>query len=156
VRFQNLVRRGCMDMSGTCIAEWGHGPQDTGRQAQGDRAPQKNAKKMEVRIGNWNWLWEKKIVLAAEPRAQNGGEPKYYRHLIIFLMYLSGILKSITMKGEGLTVKNGRLINNRPVGETGIAEAARLRKQMKHRYKAECIADGIGIAERRKEVMRIF
>lgn len=111
---------------------------------------------MEVRIGNWNWVGEKKIGLVAEPRAQNGGEPKYYRHLIIFLMYLSGILKSITMKGEGLTVKNGRLINNRPVGETGIAEAARLRKQMKHRYKAECIADGIGIAERRKEVMRIF
>ena len=50
------------------------------------------------------------------------------------------------MKGEGLTVKDGRLINNRPVGETGIAEAARLRKQMEHRYKAECIADGIGIA----------
>ena len=60
------------------------------------------------------------------------------------------------MKGEGLTIKNGRLINNRPVGETGIAEAARLRQQMKNRYKAECIADGIGIAERRKDLYRIM
>ena len=60
------------------------------------------------------------------------------------------------MKGEGLTIKDGRLINNRPVGETGIAEAARLRQQMKHRYKAECIADGIGIAERRKDLYRIM
>jgi hypothetical protein len=60
------------------------------------------------------------------------------------------------MKGEGLTIKDGRLINNRPVGETGIAEAARLRQQMKHRYKAECIADGIGIAERRKDMYRIM
>jgi|TARA_R110000803_G_scaffold131291_2_gene198599 hypothetical protein len=60
------------------------------------------------------------------------------------------------MKGEGLTIKDGRLINNRPVGETGIAEAARLRQQMKHRYKAECIADGIGIAERRKEMFRLM
>jgi|TARA_R110000851_G_scaffold108243_1_gene229300 hypothetical protein len=60
------------------------------------------------------------------------------------------------MKGEGLTIKNGRLINNRPVAETGIAEASRLRQQMKHRYKAECIADGIGIAERRKDMYRIM
>ena len=60
------------------------------------------------------------------------------------------------MKGEGLTVKDGRLINNRPVGESGIAEAARLRRQMKHRYKAECIADGIGIAERRKDAVRVL
>tara|TARA_R110002074_G_scaffold315353_2_gene485680 strand:- start:275 stop:457 length:183 start_codon:yes stop_codon:yes gene_type:complete len=60
------------------------------------------------------------------------------------------------MKGEGLTIKDGRLINNRPVGESGIAEAARLRQQMKHRYKAECIADGIGIAERRKEMFRLM
>ena len=60
------------------------------------------------------------------------------------------------MKGEGLTVKDGRLINDRPVGESGIAEASRLRQQMKHRYKAECIADGIGIAERRKDLYRIM
>jgi len=60
------------------------------------------------------------------------------------------------MKAEGLTIKDGRLINNRPVGESGIAEAARLRQEMKHRYKAECIADGIGIAERRKEIFKFM
>tara|TARA_R110002050_G_scaffold56187_1_gene126498 strand:+ start:564 stop:746 length:183 start_codon:yes stop_codon:yes gene_type:complete len=60
------------------------------------------------------------------------------------------------MKAEGLTIKDGRLINNRPVGESGIAEASRLRQEMKHRYKAECIADGIGIAERRKEIFKFM
>ena len=60
------------------------------------------------------------------------------------------------MKGEGLTIKNGRLINNRPVGETGIAEAARLRQQVKHQKKVSTIADGIGIAERRKDMYRIM
>ena len=60
------------------------------------------------------------------------------------------------MKAEGLTIKNGRLINNRPVAETGIAEAARLRQQMEHRYKAECIADGIGLAERRKDMYKLM
>ena len=45
------------------------------------------------------------------------------------------------MKAQGLTVKDGRLINDRPVGESGIAEAARLRRQMKNRYKAECIVE---------------
>ena len=60
------------------------------------------------------------------------------------------------MKAEGLTIKDGRLINNRPVGESGIAEASRLRQEMKHRYKAECIADGIGIAERHKEIFKFM
>ena len=60
------------------------------------------------------------------------------------------------MKAEGLTIKDGRLINIRPVGESGIAEAARLRQEMKHRYKAECIADGIALAERRKEMFRLM
>jgi len=60
------------------------------------------------------------------------------------------------MKAEGLTIKDGRLINNRPVGESGIAEASRLRQEMKHRYKAECIADGIGIAERRKDMYKLM
>lgn len=50
----------------------------------------------------------------------------------------------------GLTVQDGRLINHRPDGETGIAMAARVRQNRKHQYKVECIADGIQLAEMRK------
>jgi len=50
----------------------------------------------------------------------------------------------------GLTVQDGRLINHRPDGETGIAMAARVRKNRKHQYKVESIADGIQLAEMRK------
>ena len=38
---------------------------------------------------------------------------------------------------NGLTVKDGMLINNRPDGQTGIAQAAQLRKSI---YRAEKIA----------------
>ena len=47
------------------------------------------------------------------------------------------------MDYSGLTVKNGRLINNRPDGLSGIAEAALYKKQMKKQYKIDSIADGI-------------
>ena len=54
----------------------------------------------------------------------------------------------------GLNVKNGRLMNDREDGETGIAQAARYRKQMKKQYKIDCIADGIERAEMRKNMDR--
>jgi len=71
-------------------------------------------------------------------------------------MYLSGILKYIIMKGVGLTIKNGRLINNRPVAETGIAEASRLRQQVRHQNKVSTIADGIVQAEMRKDMFKLM
>tara|TARA_R110000787_G_scaffold198704_2_gene309804 strand:+ start:125 stop:307 length:183 start_codon:yes stop_codon:yes gene_type:complete len=60
------------------------------------------------------------------------------------------------MKGEGLTIKNGRLINNRPVGETGIAEASRLRKRVKHQTQVGTISEGIAQAERNKNIFKIM
>ena len=50
---------------------------------------------------------------------------------------------------EGLYIKNGRLINARPEGMTGIAEASMYRNQMKKQYKIDCIADGIERAKMR-------
>lgn len=50
----------------------------------------------------------------------------------------------------GLKVKDGRLINDRPDGISGIAEASMLRKAVKNAKKIEKIADGIDLAERRK------
>ena len=55
------------------------------------------------------------------------------------------------MDYSGLTVKNGRLINNRPDGLTGIAEAALYKKQMKKQYKIDSIADGVERAQMRMD-----
>ncbi len=60
------------------------------------------------------------------------------------------------MNYSGLTVKNGRLINNRPVGRSGIEEAAELRKMVKKNQKANMIADGIERAEMRKDINKLF
>lgn len=43
----------------------------------------------------------------------------------------------------GLTVKNGMLINNAPDGQTGIAQAAQVRKAMKRAEKESVIVNAI-------------
>jgi len=53
----------------------------------------------------------------------------------------------------GLTVKDGRLINDRPDGLSGIAEANNLRNMKKNSKKANLIADGILLAETRKKML---
>tara|TARA_R100000935_G_scaffold56270_2_gene87533 strand:- start:4827 stop:5066 length:240 start_codon:yes stop_codon:yes gene_type:complete len=50
---------------------------------------------------------------------------------------------------NGLYVKDGRLINSRPDGISGLEEAAMYRQQMKKQYKIDCIADGIERAKMR-------
>ena len=44
---------------------------------------------------------------------------------------------------EGLYVKDGRLINDRPDGMMGIEKAAQLRKMVKKQEKVQMISDGI-------------
>jgi hypothetical protein len=56
----------------------------------------------------------------------------------------------------GLYVQDGRLKNERRDGETGIAEAARHRAQMKKQYKIDEIADGIERADMRKNHKDIY
>tara|TARA_R100000541_G_scaffold28311_1_gene37590 strand:+ start:515 stop:730 length:216 start_codon:yes stop_codon:yes gene_type:complete len=53
---------------------------------------------------------------------------------------------------QGLYVKNGRLINDRPNGMSGIEEASMYRQQMKKQYKIDCIADGIERAKMRQDM----
>jgi len=48
---------------------------------------------------------------------------------------------------SGLTVKDGMLINNRPDGQTGIAQAAQLRKSIKTAEKISIVARGNAMAE---------
>ncbi len=60
------------------------------------------------------------------------------------------------MKTEGLTMKNGRLVNDRPIQMTGIQEAAMYRNRIKYENKVNMIADGIGRAEMRKDMLRLI
>jgi Fe-S cluster biosynthesis and repair protein YggX len=56
------------------------------------------------------------------------------------------------MDFSGLKVKDGRLINDRPVGKSGLEEAAEIRQAMKRNEKTNMIADGIERAEMREEM----
>ena len=48
---------------------------------------------------------------------------------------------------NGLTMRNGRLVNNRPDGQTGIAQAADIRKSIKRAEKISMIAKGVAMGE---------
>lgn len=53
---------------------------------------------------------------------------------------------------EGLYVKNGRLINGRPNGMSGIEQAANTKRIIDEDRKIKMIADGIERAEMRKNL----
>ena len=55
----------------------------------------------------------------------------------------------------GLRVEKGRLVNDRPDGSTGIAQAAQLRKTLHRAKKVDMMADGIELAEGRKNFYRM-
>ena len=48
---------------------------------------------------------------------------------------------------NGLTVKDGMLINNRPDGQTGIAQMSQMRKSIKTAEKISVIARGNAMSE---------
>jgi len=53
----------------------------------------------------------------------------------------------------GLTVKDGRLVNDRSAGLSGISEANNLRNMKSHSDKVGMISDGILLAEAKKKMM---
>ena len=55
----------------------------------------------------------------------------------------------------GLTVKDGRLINDSPCGVSGIQQAANVRKTLHRAKKVNMIADGIELAENKKNFYRM-
>lgn len=55
--------------------------------------------------------------------------------------------------GSGLEVKNGRLINNRPDGVSGIAEAVMIKKADKHARKMEMYSDAVALGYMKAEAM---
>jgi tryptophan synthase alpha subunit len=61
---------------------------------------------------------------------------------------------------DGLTIKNGRLINNRPNGITGIQEAVQIKKDLKKAKKlemySEAVSLGIQKAENVEDIKEMF
>lgn len=57
---------------------------------------------------------------------------------------------------NGLYVKDGRLINDRSDGVSGIEQASMYRQQMKKQYKIDCIADGIERSKEREDMKKNF
>ena len=55
---------------------------------------------------------------------------------------------------DGLYVKNGRLINGREPGMSGIEQAANIKRIVDEDRKIKMIADGIERAEIRKEMRK--
>lgn len=60
--------------------------------------------------------------------------------------------KGYTM-GSGLDVERGRLINNRPDGQTGIQQAAEAKAMMKRANKIEMTAEGVMLGNLRSEML---
>lgn len=60
------------------------------------------------------------------------------------------------MKQSGLTVKGGRLINERPNGITGIQHMASIMKERKMEEKANVIARGVLKAEVIEDAMEVI
>jgi hypothetical protein len=52
---------------------------------------------------------------------------------------------------SGLTVKNGMLINERPDGQTGIAQMAQMKKSIRTAEKISIVARGNAISEMMEE-----
>jgi tryptophan synthase alpha subunit len=52
---------------------------------------------------------------------------------------------------DGLTIKNGRLINNRPNGITGIQEATQIKKDQKKAKKLEMYSEAISLGIQKAE-----
>jgi hypothetical protein len=53
---------------------------------------------------------------------------------------------------SGLTVKDGMLINNRPDGQTGIAQAAQIKKAIHRAEKISIVAKGTAMGEMMSEM----
>jgi hypothetical protein len=54
---------------------------------------------------------------------------------------------------NGLSVKNGRLINNRPDSQTGIAQACEIRKSIQKMDKVSMIAKGVAMGNMMDEMI---
>ena len=56
-------------------------------------------------------------------------------------------------KFSGLTVRNGRLINERPDGQTGIRQVADLKKAVKRADKIQMMSEAVYLGNIKSEMM---
>ena len=54
---------------------------------------------------------------------------------------------------DGLTVKGGRLINNRPNGKNGIEKACELKKALKRADKISMYSEAVALGNMKSEMM---
>jgi hypothetical protein len=59
-----------------------------------------------------------------------------------------------SLMDDGLTVRDGRLINNRPDGKNGIEKAAELRKSIKRAEKISMISEGVALGNMKEDMMQ--
>jgi len=59
-----------------------------------------------------------------------------------------------SLMNDGLTVKDGRLINNRPDGKNGIEKAAELRKALKKAEKIEMYSEAVALGNMKEDMMQ--
>jgi hypothetical protein len=55
---------------------------------------------------------------------------------------------------DGLTVKDGRLINNRPNGKNGIEKAAELKKALKKAEKIQMYSEAVALGNMKEDMMQ--
>jgi hypothetical protein len=67
----------------------------------------------------------------------------------------NSIYASKMMVGSGLDVQGGRLINNRPDGVSGIAQAAAAKNAMKYAKKIEMYSDAVALGNMKSEMGEI-
>jgi hypothetical protein len=59
-----------------------------------------------------------------------------------------------SLMDDGLTVRDGRLINNRPDGKNGIEKAAELRKALKKAEKIEMYSEAVALGNMKEDMMQ--
>jgi len=59
-----------------------------------------------------------------------------------------------SLMDDGLTVKDGRLINNRPDGKNGIEKAAELKKALKKAEKIEMYSEAVALGNMKEDMMQ--
>jgi len=96
--------------------------------------------------------------LSSEARISIYNPKPLYKRLVkkFFTIFT---LKLIAMKTNdyvnGLLVKDGRLINDRKDGESGIARAASMKRAVDNDRKVNQIAEGIQLAEDKKNFRQL-
>jgi hypothetical protein len=98
-------------------------------------------------------------TITLQNRIQNGplfGVSRFrYEEYLEWGIYLGLLSIHIRyFKMDGLRIKDGRLINDRPTSESGLAKLCRVKKEVKRMEKVSIIADGVQMGEAREQLFK--